>query len=345
MRRRVFLAASAATALWQGAAGSPASAAARKGLRLVDDEAKAVLAILARRARAQPVEPARWSALFATEGFRRLSERQHAFRDPFPPETFKAFVESPALLDQRQALAQALRRFHAAGLQACGRRALAYLPPGSVLDAAVYPVVKPQSNSFAYDLEHQAALFLSLHTDYSTARFAATLAHELFHVGFAQNCPPAAIRPQIEALPAQRKLLFDWMVGGFGEGLAVLAAAGGPDVDPASVAPANAAPEWAEASKTFASRMDQLTGFFRRLLSGELDAETSDEPGSALLGVQGPWYTVGWRVAVTIEKGLGRPALVDCIADMRKLLPAYNRLAPAAGLPPWPADVADAFAP
>lgn len=312
-------------------------------LRLVADEPDAVVHILDALTARQTATPDLWKALFRSEGFRRLQARQQSFGDTFSPSDFQSFVERVDLMQQRNAFRSALRRFHSVDIAMCGRRALAYLPRGSTLNASVYPVIKPQTNSFAYDLKGSPSLFLFLHPDYSRSRFSATLTHELFHVGFAQNCPPSIIKPQIDALAPHLKLFFDWMAGGFGEGFAVLAAAGGPDVDPATVAPANALTEWASSAAAFPQQMGALTSFFRRLLSADLDEQSSEEPGSALLGVQGPWYTVGWRMARTIEKAYGRAVVVDCIGDVRKLLPTYNRAVEGTRLPCWPDDVSRAF--
>lgn len=54
-----------------------------------------------------------------------------------------------------------------------------------------------------------------------------------------------------------------------------------------------------------------------------------------LFGVQGPWYTVGYVMASTIEKELGRAALIDSMCDGRKLLATYNRAANGKPLPRW----------
>lgn len=42
---------------------------------------------------------------------------------------------------------------------------------------------------------------------------------------------------------------------------------------------------------------------------------------------QGPWYTVGWKMAVLIEKTYGRAKLIECMCDQRKLLATYNEAA------------------
>jgi hypothetical protein len=47
----------------------------------------------------------------------------------------------------------------------------------------------------------------------------------------------------------------------------------------------------------------------------------------SFFGVQGPWYTVGYTMAVTVEKAFGRAYLVERLCDPPKFLEAYNRAA------------------
>ncbi len=310
-------------------------------LRLVPDEAQAVLDILARRASgAQPDEP-QWRALFASEGYRRLADRERSFKRPFDDATFRAFVLQPDLLAKRDSLSGTLAAWSSADVTVCGKRALAYLPAGSHLRASVYPEIKPRTNSFVFDLEHDPGIFLYLDPAISAADFTYTVAHELHHVGFAQNCPTPDVRAQIERLPPPLKLFQRWL-GGFGEGFAVLAGLGGPAADPATGIEGDAQPEWRDEAATFASRMNALTAFFRGILGGKLVDDAATQAGMAFFGNQGAWYTVGWRMAVTIERRFGRPRLIECIADNRLFLATYNDAAPAS-LPHWPDDVAGAF--
>jgi len=63
--------------------------------------------------------------------------------------------------------------------------------------------------------------------------------------------------------------------------------------------------------------------------------------------LQGPWYTVGYKMAVMVERRYGRAALIDCMRDPRLLLVRYNAAAqemnarPGAGelLALWPLEV------
>ena len=44
-------------------------------------------------------------------------------------------------------------------------------------------------------------------------------------------------------------------------------------------------------------------------------------------GFRGPWYTVGYLMATTIEKQLGRPALIETLIDPRLFVAKYNEAA------------------
>ena len=311
-------------------------------LRFVPDEPQAVLDVLARYATGGAPDDGQWNALFATEGYRRLAERERSFKRPFDDSTFRAFVMQPDLATQRAALASTLEAWSRADVRDCGRHALAYLPAASRLHASVYPEIKPAHNSFVYDLNGDPGIFLYLDPAVTATEFTYTVAHELHHVGFAQNCPTPEVRAQIARLsPALQR--FERWLGAFGEGFAVLAGAGGPDVDPGSVVSAGARPEWAAESATLASRMNELATFFRDILSGRLaDDPAAQAAGMTFFGNQGAWYTVGWRMAVTIERRFGRARLIDCIADNRHFLSTYNAAAAGTALPRWSDDLASA---
>lgn len=336
MLRRDFLGGCAAGATLP--AWPDAALAAARRVTIDDSEAEAALRVIAAPSAERP---ARLAELQATKGFKRLADRERSFNLTLTVDQFDPLwnAATPQSLAGFQA---ALARAKAVDVASVTKRPLAYLPAGSTLAATVYFVIKPRTNSFAYDSKGDAALFIYVHPEYSTKRFADTLAHELFHIGFEQNCPSPEVQAAVDRLEPGKRRLFDWL-SGFGEGFAALAAAGGPDVDPASAAPAAAEPEWRKAESVYGEQMQDLTRFFRGLLTGELSGEAAETAGDRFLGVQGPWYTVGWRQAVTIERAFGRPVLVECIADQRRLLSAYNRAAAKAGQPQWPADVAGAL--
>jgi hypothetical protein len=69
-----------------------------------------------------------------------------------------------------------------------------------------------------------------------------------------------------------------------------------------------------------------------------------EQQASTYFGVQGPWYTVGWLMASTIEKELGRDVLVRSLCEPTRFIALYNdaaRRANAGGgtLPTWNPDL------
>jgi hypothetical protein len=217
---------------------------------------------------------------------------------------------------------------------ASARRVLAYLPADARIRAVVYPVLKPQSNSFVYDVRGDPAIFLSLDPQKSSAEFENTVAHELHHIGFASVSPP----PDSSArLSGRTRSALEWM-GAFGEGFAMLAAAGGLDTHPHATSPAEDRDRWDRGMTAFNQDLGRLEAFFMDILEGRL--ATQDEVrqrGFTFFGVQGPWYTVGYRMAVIIERRYGRATLIASMTDPGQLLARYNEAAGelnAAGTPP-----------
>ncbi|HEY6303978.1 MAG TPA: DUF5700 domain-containing putative Zn-dependent protease [Terriglobales bacterium] len=61
------------------------------------------------------------------------------------------------------------------------------------------------------------------------------------------------------------------------------------------------------------------------MLHGNLKDEAADQKAFSYFGdIQGPWYTVGYGMAVRVEKRYGRAALIECTLDRRLLLERYN---------------------
>ena len=74
--------------------------------------------------------------------------------------------------------------------------------------------------------------------------------------------------------------------------------------------------------------LEEVQSFFLDVLDQKLKSDDEiQEKAYSFFGVQGPWYTVGWRMAVTIEQEFGRPALIDCICDKKRFLAKYNEAA------------------
>ena len=204
--------------------------------------------------------------------------------------------------------------------------ALEYLPAGARIRAKIYPVIKPRDNSFVFEVKTEPAIFLYLDPTVAQKKFENTLAHELHHIGFGTTCPSAESSAALSKLsvPAQNVL---GLVSAFGEGFAMLAAAGGPSVHPHEVSKAEERTRCDNDLKNFNADLKKVEDFFMRVLQQKLSDEEMGKEGFAFFGVQGPWYTVGWRMSTLIEETFGRKKLIEAMCDRRLLLPTYNEAA------------------
>jgi hypothetical protein len=325
----------------------------RVQLTLDTSEADQVLAILALRNQGKPVADSEWQKLFATAPYQRLKQREKAigerFHDPtraFTDDDFKRFVLSADLHPRAAALSSTLDRWKKADLREDATRVLAYLPADATLHAKVYPVIKPVTNSFVWDLSSDPTIFLYLDPEVSREKFENNVTHELHHIGLGSVGP--IYDKKISALPEPAHTAADWM-GSFGEGFAMLAAAGGPDVDPHAASLPTEHARWEHDMGQFNDDLRAVNQFFLDILNAKFASNDAiGEKAGSFFGVQGPWYTVGYKMSVMVEKRFGRPALIGTMLDPRCLLVLYNRAAAeqnAAGKPPlplWSADVLSA---
>ena len=314
---------------------SLSAAAAQEGrVRLTFDtsEADQVLAILALRQAGSPVDDAQWQKLFATEPYQRLKVREkkiaERFNDPrniLTDEDMKKFVMSDELLARASALRSTLERWKKADLQRAAKGVLQYLPASAVIRAKVFPMIKPNTNSFVWEASTDPAIFLYLDPDISAAKFTNTVVHELHHIGLASA--QAEYDQRIQTLPELAQSVANW-IAAFGEGQAMLAAAGGPDVDPHAASDAKERARWEHDLANFDHDLPAVNAFFLDVLNGKFPNQGAiTEKGSSFYGTQGPWYTVGYKMAVMVEKRFGRKALIQTMLDPRRLLVLYNQAA------------------
>ncbi|HZM99490.1 MAG TPA: DUF5700 domain-containing putative Zn-dependent protease, partial [Pyrinomonadaceae bacterium] len=201
---------------------------------MVTDESEAVLAILAKRKANQPITESDWQRVFRSEGYTRLKQRETSMKRPFEEADFKTFVLSDQSAERAAALEETFEKWKRADITRAARLALDYLPRGAQIKAKIYPVIKPRENSFVFDTENDPAIFLYVDPKKTREQFENMLAHELHHIGYGGSCPSKQAEDEISKLPPHVRKTLTW-VGGFGEGLAMLAAAGGPDVHPHAV--------------------------------------------------------------------------------------------------------------
>lgn len=295
-------------------------------VRIVSDEADLVLAILSKKKADQPVTDADWQHLFSSEPYVRLKRREASLKRAFADEQFKAFVLSDELALRAGALGGTLDKWKRADVVAAARRALAYLPKDARIAAKIYPVIKPQSNSFVFEVQTDPTIFLYLDPDVTKEQFENTLAHELHHIGYGGSCPGKTATAEIGKLPQNTRSVLDW-ISAFGEGFAMLAAAGGPEIHPHAVSKPEDRARWDHDIGNFNEDFRKVERFLNDILNDRLSEEQQQQAGLAFFGVQGAWYTVGWKMSVVIERTYGRAKLIECICDRGKLLPTYNRAA------------------
>ena len=79
--------------------------------------------------------------------------------------------------------------------------------------------------------------------------------------------------------------------------------------------------------RDFNHNLAAVNDFFIQVLDGRIKGDEIDKKAFSFFGLQGPWYTVGYKMAVMVEKRYGRPALIACMLDRRLLLARYNTVA------------------
>lgn len=299
---------------------------AKLDVRLVTDEPEAVLAVLAKKKSNQPITEDDWNRIFNSEGYARLKKRELSMERPFEDTEFRKFVLSDELAQRAAALEETLTKWKQADVTRSGELALAYLPASARIRAKIYPVIKPRDNSFVFDVKTDPAIFLYIDPAVNQKKFENTLAHELHHIGYGSGCPTQETSAALAKLSPNAQSVLRW-IGGFGEGFAMLAAAGGATVHPHDVSQPAERTRWDADMMNFNTDLKKVESFFTSVLEGNIAGAEINKQGFAFFGVQGPWYTVGWRMSALIEETFGKQKLIDVMCDQRLLLTTYNEAA------------------
>jgi len=310
-------------------------------VRLVSDEAEEITHLLGERGRGQAPADSDWQHLFATQGYRHLAERERGMRRAFTDSAFRAFVMSDTLLARAPELDRTLARLEHVDVRAAAAQALAYLPANAAIRAHLYLEIKPATNSFVFTgSDSVPSIFLYVRPHETPAQLQNTLSHELHHIGLNAACPDPAYP---RASQAERPLLL--FLGAFGEGEAMLAAAGSPNVNPHLADDDSIQQRWNRDVSHADADIAELSRFFRDVLDGRITSRDSViTRASSYYGVQGPWYTVGWLMASTVERELGRAELIRDLCNPVQLLVDYNGVAmreKSIALPAWDTSLLD----
>lgn len=289
-----------------------------------------------------------WRPLYISDGYRRLRIREAEGPRAVTDSAFKAFLVSDSLGKRAVALRTVFERWKTRGVKGAVARAVAYLPADARLTASVYIAIKPHTNTFVYDIEKDPAIFVYLNPLESAEQFENVVAHELHHIGFTTL--GARMTAMVQSLPDSVLPAAEWSRA-FGEGFAMLAAAGGPDINAHATSPAAHRARWNAAVGNFNRDLRLIEDFFVGIITKRLRTpEDIGNGGTSFYGAEGPWYTVGWKVAATIEKQFGRKEVVECMIDPHRMLDRfnaaatiYNKANPAAKLALWSPALVEAF--
>jgi hypothetical protein len=307
-------------------------------LQVDTSEADAVLSILARRTSGEAVVDSDWERLFGSEPYRQLKRREEAMGGGFEDETFRQFVLSDELLERADGLGRALDVCKQSDLEASARAALAYLPSHARIQVRIFPMIKPVKNSFVFGGRDDPMIFVYLDSSLVLKQFENTMCHELHHIGYESV---AGVDSSLDELPAEGRTAASWM-GAFGEGMAMLAAAGSPEVHPNAHSSPEDKVRWDRDMENLGEELRSVEGFFLDVIDGRLAGDDQiRQKAFTFFGVQGPWYTVGWKMSALVEQCYGREVLIECMLDPRRLLATYNSAATVSGnndkLPLWSA--------
>lgn len=304
---------------------SKAGAHSRIDLVFNTDEPEAVLAIIEKRLKKQPIDEGSWTSVFSTEAYIRLKKRESELARDFTDQEFKDFVLSDDLAKRSSSLAKTLYTWKSTDLKAVAVRILDYLPEQASIRAKIFPVIKPKENSFVFELTTDPTIFLYLNPSLDRNQFENTVAHELHHIGYASVS--GVLEEKISRLPLNQRTAIEW-IGAFGEGFAMLAAAGGPNIHPHKFSRPEDRTRWDKDMSRFNSDLKEVEEFLINILEERLKTEEEiKKKGYAFFGIQGPWYTVGYKMAVMVEERFGRSKLIECMMDPRLLFSAYNTAA------------------
>lgn len=321
-----------------------AKAADNVQINLVTDEVEAALAILETASAGHTPSEKQWQALWQSAGYRRLLERETAMgRQEGFSDKLAAWLQAPANTGRAAEFRKLVEFWRGFDAATAGERAHAYLPQGFVLRATLYPVIKHTQNTFVFDVQNDPAIFMTINPEDSVESIAATMTHELHHIGLGQ-CPALADYDKLN--PRQQRAV-DWL-SVFGEGLAVLATAGGPMRHPHFYSTPEEYLVWERDVANFKRDIPRVEAFFKSILDGSLPEERQRAELFTFIATedipQGAAYTAGWKMAALVERRFGHAALVSVMCDPRELLKLYNRAASetvassAENLPLWSED-------
>jgi len=293
-------------------------------LNLITDEVEILIEILKRKDNNKPINKEQWDELFNSIGFKMLARRETEMNEGIDKSEFKEFVMNKIASDKYNHYKKSLEKLKSMNSDEIIKITKDYLPKNTELDTDIIPVIKPQKNSFIHRINDKLVLFLYLEPDILKEKMENKLIHELHHIGLDyvyQNSDYSCL-----SKPAQK--VIEW-TNAFGEGFAMLAAAKGLENHPNKF-DKDLKSKWDENMGNFNKDFHKIQNFLLAILEGHFaDDQKLYNRGFQLMtnnGGQGSWYTVGYQIAVIIEREAGREVLIECMKDLTKIYFQYNNL-------------------
>ncbi|MFO7814519.1 MAG: DUF5700 domain-containing putative Zn-dependent protease [Halanaerobiales bacterium] len=291
-------------------------------IKFIFDQVENALYILAKQNKNKTINKSVWDNLFSSEGYQLLVKREKDMGNELSKKDFKSFLLDERQLSNYENYMNTLKLLKDLELEQLLSKTKKYLPKKAKINTTIIPVIKPQNNSFVHEINDKLVLFIYLEPGMSRAKLENKLIHELHHIGFDDIYSPE----KYKYLSQQTQKMIEW-TNAFGEGFAMLAAAGGANIHPNKF-DEGLKEKWDSNIKKFNKDFELIENFFVKILKDKFSNEKElYNRGYELMvnnGGQGSWYTVGWKIAVVIEKIKGKEVLFGCMSDLTYLYPRYN---------------------
>lgn len=261
-----------------------------------------------------------WDNLFASESYKILVERNKMLKINLTDTDFKDCVMKLLSEENLQRYKNVLQTVKSIDLQACAGRALKYLPVNATIFTTVHLVVLPQPNYFIYCTKTTSAVFISLSVGLPLDDIENILVHELHHIGFLS----IELQNNYYSGFATSHMYALRLLGYFREGIALLAAAGSAHNHPIPSSNPDLRLLWDNSINDSINAHKKIEDIFNEIFKGNITHEELDAKSLSFCHILGPWYTLGWLMAVTVECQFGINKLNECMQDLRLLLLYYN---------------------
>lgn len=286
-------------------------------------QAEQVLAMLDARTHGREITDGDWSRLFETAPFPIIRFAPRDAQQDFSRAKFKEFVLSPELLKRADTLREALeisKHADTAKLTAIPQ----FRPRVFVTHARIVPIIAPKQRSFVVQTAQGPVVFIPLDIETARQHLEKTVASRaIFEAEVASMRDKSD--EEITRLPWAEGTVSD-LTKNFDGGLALLASISKVETHPYWAYTLEEREHWNRRVGEFDQDLKKLDAMFAGILSGQLrNQQQINDLAENYATEMGAWQTVGYSMAVMIERTYGSKALIGAMRDPRWLIGLYNR--------------------